>query len=312
MWERGRELGSLKVSVWERGRRREGKQCQVLVVLISFELLFGLLTLMSFSGQKSIAVSHTYLHLWLHICSCVSSCICICICSCVSLGRSTLVLPLITRCPNKFETKTVIMLGFSGSGHMQKGTYPQLCSDSQRRGRERKGRQCCLLHLDMSVIISSNRNTSTDDATHTHTHKRLKIKILAHTHTHTHVERTLEAFKTWNTSERGQMQKNSNWARQRAPARVFNRVQNASTHKHKQTIAHCFSLTHSTLGTHTLPLRRVAATPIRWRRVRKHLKREERERKRSESNANELVKHWAKTTIEQYMSFQYNYEYKNV
>lgn len=130
----------------------------------------------------------------------------------------------------------------------------------------------------MSVIISSNRNTSTDDATHTY--KRLKIKILAHTHTHIYVERTLEAFKTWNTSERGQMQKNSNWARQRAPARVFKRAQNASTHKHKQTIALCFSLTHSTLGTHTLPWRRVAATPIRWRRVRKHLKRERKERER--------------------------------
>lgn len=138
MWERGRELGSLKVSVWERGRRREGKQCQVLVVLISFELLFGLLTLMSFSGQKSIPVSH--LHLWLHICSCVSSCICICICSCVSLGRSTLVLPLITRCPNKFETKTVIMLGFSGSGHMQKGSrrirnYAATAREGGGRGR---------------------------------------------------------------------------------------------------------------------------------------------------------------------------------
>lgn len=56
--EAGWELGSLRVSVGKRERDVEGKQSQVLALLISFELLFGLLPLMSFWPEINRSVAH--------------------------------------------------------------------------------------------------------------------------------------------------------------------------------------------------------------------------------------------------------------
>lgn len=54
--EAGWKLGSLRVSVGKRDV--EGKRSQVLAVLISFELLFGLLPLMSFWPEINRSVAH--------------------------------------------------------------------------------------------------------------------------------------------------------------------------------------------------------------------------------------------------------------
>lgn len=180
-------------------REREGVggrgYCRYSHLLISWDYcacVLLLLLLMSFWPEINRSV-----------CSCISqihTCISDCIC-----GAFDLVLPLITRCPNKFETKTVIKPGVLASPYAKKGYASSSTAIMQTLGRRGWGRAGGTGFASRYVSYNKQqRNTSTDDATH----KRLKIKIPTDTHTyrqtHTAALQPLEAVKTWNTSERGQ------------------------------------------------------------------------------------------------------------
>lgn len=133
--------------------------------------------------------------------------------------------------------------------------------------KERVGNGDRALHLDMSVIISSSEI------------RELHIQAVKDQDTRIYgrIQRaalqTLEAVKTWNTSERGKKEEH---------ARVLKRAQNARLAR-----THC--------GTHTLPSQRRQCARAECTSTCKSAQRE-RERERRESERADTEANWQSNT----------------